>query len=153
MYQVQLISFNQNFTIELWHILFLFQLVHGLSCYYCPHYDDKCSESNPGDTVVCQMDDPTQDHYGDTCMVDHYVRTGNLTNSEAFLRGKKISQWNVILIVIISFVSWQSPSNWHVVERMQTIEGKWTTWLWRTHHRTHRIWHRCWWMYLQNRLV
>jgi len=49
--------------------------VHGLSCYYCPHYDDKCSESNPGDTVACQMDDPTQDHYGDTCMVDHYVRT------------------------------------------------------------------------------
>ena len=47
-----------------------------MSCYYCPHYDDKCSESNPGDTVACQMDDPTQDHYGDTCMVDHYIRTG-----------------------------------------------------------------------------
>ena len=52
-------------------------LANGLSCYYCAHYDEKCSEDYPGDTVVCQMDDPTTDHYGDSCTINHYTRMGN----------------------------------------------------------------------------
>ena len=42
----------------------------GLSCYYCG-YHETCSADEPGQVVQCQMEDPREHHFGDSCEVAH----------------------------------------------------------------------------------
>ena len=51
----------------------------GLQCYYCLHYD-KCTADEPGELVECQMENPSEPHYGDACEVAHTGK--NLINHE-----------------------------------------------------------------------
>ena len=46
------------------------KLVGGLSCYHCAHLDE-CSAENPGEVVKCQMENPREPNYGDSCEVNH----------------------------------------------------------------------------------
>ena len=43
---------------------------NGLQCYYCLHYDE-CTADKPGELVECQMENPSEPHYGDACEVAH----------------------------------------------------------------------------------
>ena len=41
-----------------------------MQCFYCLHYDD-CTADKPGELVECQMENPSEPHYGDACEVAH----------------------------------------------------------------------------------
>ena len=43
----------------------------GLECYTCGHEGDECTKDNYGEKVHCQMDDPENHNYGDSCYVGH----------------------------------------------------------------------------------
>ena len=46
----------------------------ALRCFYCGHDDgvgDDCDSDNTGPEIDCQMDDPEDKWYGDSCYVMH----------------------------------------------------------------------------------
>ena len=43
----------------------------GIECYTCGHEDDECNVDHYGEKVRCQMDDPENHNYGDSCYVGH----------------------------------------------------------------------------------
>ena len=47
----------------------------GLECYYCGQEDEDCSADDAGHEVECQMTDPAEHHYGDSCYVGHSGKT------------------------------------------------------------------------------
>ena len=48
-----------------------FQTGTGLECYSCGHEEEECNKDHYGETVRCQMDDPENHNYGDSCYVGH----------------------------------------------------------------------------------
>ena len=55
----------------MYETLFLL-LVTDLECYYCGHDDPgECNEEVPGEEIHCQMSNPEEPHYGDSCFVGH----------------------------------------------------------------------------------
>ena len=45
-----------------------------LECYYCGHddgVDPMCDADNAGGAIHCQMNNPEELHYGDSCYVGH----------------------------------------------------------------------------------
>ena len=48
-----------------------FQTGTGLECYACGHEEEECNKDHYGETVRCQMDDPENHNYGDSCYVGH----------------------------------------------------------------------------------
>ena len=51
-----------------WHIL---HTEEGLECYFCGHEEEECNAEVHGTEVRCQMDDPENHNYGDSCYVGH----------------------------------------------------------------------------------
>ena len=43
----------------------------GLDCYKCGHEDGDCNSDQYGEEVKCQMEDPENPNYGDSCYVGH----------------------------------------------------------------------------------
>ena len=43
----------------------------GLDCYKCGHDNGDCNSDQYGEEVKCQMEDPENPNYGDSCYVGH----------------------------------------------------------------------------------
>ena len=51
--------------------IYIFLEKGALKCYYCGHQEDECNEFETGELVDCQVNNPEEPHYGDSCYVGY----------------------------------------------------------------------------------